>query len=92
MELQARFDRRMGLCDPLEGIADSLPSRLDRQQCLRLARMIGPLINQAHAAEETLLFSHLAAGHSDGCEIVERLRLEHVEDECFAEEIQFELL
>lgn len=92
MELRDAFDRQMGLCDLLEGVADSLPSRLDRQQCLHIARMIGPLIKQAHAAEEAMLFPHLTVGHSDGCELVERLRLEHIEDECFAEEVQFELL
>ena len=83
VELRDVFDRQMGICDLLEGVADSLPTRLDREQCLHIARMIGPLIKQAHAAEESLLFPHLVAGHSDGCEVVERLRLEHVEDECF---------
>jgi hemerythrin-like domain-containing protein len=91
MELRDAFERQMGLCDLLESVADSLPARLDRQQCLHIARMIGPLIKQAHAAEEAMLFPHLAVG-LDGCELVERLRLEHIEDECFAEEVQFELL
>lgn len=91
-ELHDAFNLQMGLCDLLEAVADSLPTRLDRQHCLHIARMIGPLLKQAHAAEEAMLFPHLTAGHSDGCELVERLRLEHIEDECFAEEVQFELL
>ena len=30
--------------------------------------------------------------HESGADLVERLRLEHVEDECFAEEVQYELM
>jgi hemerythrin-like domain-containing protein len=91
-ELQHAFDRQMSLCDLLENIADSLPERLDRQQCLHVARLIAPLIRQAHMAEEQLLFPEVAARRADGADVVERLRLEHVEDECFAEEVQYELL
>lgn len=91
-ELQDVFDRQMNLCDLLENIADSLPARLDRQQCLHAARLIGPLIKQAHAAEELLLFPRVEAGHGEGAQVVESLRLEHIEDECFAEEVQYELL
>jgi hemerythrin-like domain-containing protein len=91
-ELQHAFDRQMSLCDLLESIADSLPERLDRQQCLHVARLIAPLIRQAHLAEEQLLFPQVATHHAEGAEVIERLRLEHVEDECFAEEVQYELL
>lgn len=91
-ELRLVFERQMNLCDRLEAIADSLPERLDRQQCLYVARMISPLIKQAHAAEEMLLFPRVAAARVDGGEVIETLRLEHIEDECFAEEVQYELL
>lgn len=91
-DLQDAFTRQMNLCDLLENIADSLPARLDRQQCLHVARMIGPLMKQAHAAEEALLFPQVATRHNDGENVVEKLRLEHIEDECFAEEVQYELL
>jgi len=86
------YERQMGLCDRLEEVADSLPGRLDRQQCLHLARMIGPLLKQAHAAEERELFPHVTRHHEGGVDLVEQLRLEHVEDECFAEEVQHELM
>lgn len=91
-ELQSAFTMQMELCDALECIADSLPGRLDRQQCLHVARLIGPLIKRAHATEEQLLFPSVAGrqGHAD--DLVETLRLEHLEDECFADEIQYELL
>lgn len=91
-DLQDAFTRQMNLCDLLENIADSLPARLDRQQCLHVARMIGPLMKQAHAAEEALLFPQVATRHNDGENVIEKLRLEHIEDECFAEEVQYELL
>jgi len=91
-DLQDAFARQMNLCDLLENIADSLPARLDRQQCLHVARMIGPLMKQAHAAEEALLFPQVATRHNDGENVIEKLRLEHIEDECFAEEVQYELL
>ena len=81
----------MSLCDSLECIADSLPHKLDRSHCRRIAKLICPLIRQAHASEEALMFPHLVAAHGDGRQVVERLRLEHIEDECFAEEVQFEL-
>jgi hemerythrin-like domain-containing protein len=89
--LKDAFERQMALCDSLETIADSLPGRLDRQECLHLSRLIGPLLKQAHAAEEMLLFPEVAAS-PEGSSIVEMLRLEHIEDECFAEEVQYELL
>lgn len=90
-ELREAFDRQIDLCDTLEAIADSLPDRLDRHQCLRASRLLEPVVRQAHAVEEKYLFPQILEFHADGAGIVERLRLEHVEDECFAEEVQFEL-
>jgi hypothetical protein len=90
-ELKQTFERQMKLCDDLEALADSLPSRLDRQFCLHLARQIGPLLKAAHAAEECHLFPSIA-GESASGELVEQFRLEHIEDECFGEEVQHELL
>ena len=90
-ELRTVFDQQLGLCDSLERIADSLPLQLDAPHCQQIADLICPLIKQAHASEEALMFPRLSALHADGCRVVERLRLEHIEDECFAEEIQFEL-
>jgi len=89
--LRDAFERQLALCDSLETIADSLPGRLDRQACLHLSRLIGPLLKQVHAAEEQLLFPEVAAALGDPS-IIETLRLEHIEDECFAEEVQYELL
>lgn len=92
VELNDAFAQQMSLCDLLERMADALPTAVDRQQCLMLARLVGPLLNGAHRTEEKHLFPRLLVAHADGAELVERLRLEHIEDACFAEEVQEELM
>lgn len=89
-QLKQSFERQAKLCNDLEAVADSLPAGTDRQFCLHLARQIGPVLRDAHAAEEQFLFPGILA--RGGAAAVERLRLEHVEDECFGEEVQYELL
>ncbi|RYE09229.1 MAG: hemerythrin domain-containing protein [Hyphomicrobiales bacterium] len=91
-ELLRIFERQTKLCDDLEAVADSLPNRTDRQFCLHLARQIGPLLKAAHDIEEKHLFPAIIEAHGGGAELVERLRLEHIEDECFGEEVQHELM
>lgn len=91
-ELVQTFERQMKLCDDLEAVADSLPRATDRQFCLHLARQIGPLLRDAHALEERVLFPAILTRGDSGADVVERLRLEHIEDECFGEEIQHELM
>lgn len=90
-DLSEFFAQQLALCDVLEEIADSLPYALNHQRCLRAAQMIGPLLRGAHAAEEVVLFPRILAAHANGGSVVEQLRLEHLEDECFAEEVQYEL-
>lgn len=83
-------DEQMKLCDALEMIADSLPGDIDRQQCIHVARAMGALIDRAHDFEETELFPLVAQSSSPdraGASTLERLKFEHYEDECFAEEV-----
>lgn len=77
------------LCSRLEAVADGLPSNVDRQECLVLARDIYPMVKAAHNFEENVLFPHLEryAGADELEEGLERLRFEHWEDEAYAEEI-----
>lgn len=89
--LEDLFARQLVLCDLLETIADSLPSRLDYGRCRVAGKLVLPLLREAHAAEEELLFPQLLAQHPKGGALVQRLRLDHLEDECFAEEVQYEL-
>ncbi len=93
--LRNSHDELLALCGRLEEIADSLPANIDRQLCLHVARAVQPAIMRAHALEESILFPALAAENAllaDMPAVLERLRVEHCEDECFAEEVQDELL
>jgi len=78
------------LCDRLEEIADSLPDGINRQKCMYAARALGPMIRGVHRFEEDVVFPMIADRRS-GDERIEptlnRLRFEHCEDECFAEEL-----
>lgn len=78
------------VCDALEMIADSLPDNVDRGLCLQTARMLPTLIAGAHELEETSLFTALESadmGDFDPQPTLNRLRVEHAGDECFAEEL-----
>lgn len=86
---------QLALCRELEEIADSLPASINRQKCIYAAKALGPLIKGIHHYEETVLFPQLQA-NPDATEALgptlERLKFEHCEDECFAEELTDALL
>jgi hemerythrin-like domain-containing protein len=78
------------LCDRLEEIADSLPDSVNRQKCIYAARALGPMIRGVHRFEEDVVFPMIAKRLADLEDIettLTRLRFEHCEDECFAEEL-----
>ncbi|MGI9356252.1 MAG: hemerythrin domain-containing protein [Rhizobiaceae bacterium] len=81
--------KQHSLCVRLEAIADGLPRKIDRQECLMLARDIYPAIKEAHDFEESELFPYLQryAATDELLDGLERLRFEHWEDEAYAEEI-----
>lgn len=86
---------QLALCDALENLADGLPSRADRDGCLRIARAIPSLLAKSHRLEETALFPLL----EDRWEAlpglpqtIDTLRFEHLEDEAYAEELHDALL
>ncbi len=81
---------QLSLCDSLEQIADSLPDDVDRTQCISVAKALPPLIKRIHEFEENTLFPWLEGQlpEREGLhETLNRLKFEHVEDECFAEEL-----
>lgn len=89
-QFDAVHNELLALCDRLEAIADSLPENVDRQACLQTAGRLGVAIEQAHALEESVIFpalTHVAADDARLMAAIERLRLEHVADSCFAEEL-----
>lgn len=88
-EMLLMHDRKLGLCSTLEGIADSLPDRIERLTCLTAANTLLPLLVSAHQLEETVIFPAYDA-LPDALRTTgstQRLRIEHIEDECFAAEL-----
>ena len=90
-ELRQAFNSQIGLCDELEQLADALP-KCDRQQCLRVARLIRPLVTQSHKVEKAIVFPQLVARLAEGSALVEAIRIDHLEDEYFADEVADHLL
>nr|ACF98080.1 hypothetical protein [uncultured bacterium 1042] len=81
---------KLRICDALEEIADSLPDQIDRLKCIGVASALLPLLRRVHRYEEEVLFPayETARGSSfDGAASIHRLRVEHLEDECFADEV-----
>lgn len=89
-ELNGHLKTQIALCDALEKIADDLPTKVDRQECLHIAKNIFPIIKRAHDFEETKLFPMFSdAKFQINFEaILERLQSEHWEDESYALELQ----
>ena len=93
--LRQTHEEQLALCGELEEIADSLPANINRQKCIYAAKALGPLIKGAHHYEESILFPWLETGGSASQhvrETLDRLKFEHCEDECFAEELTDALL
>lgn len=93
--LQRAHAEQLALCDRLEEIADSLPGNVDPQKCLYAAKALGPLIKGVHTYEETILFPWLESTSDIQPalrETLNRLKFEHCEDACFAEELTDTLL
>ncbi len=87
----AIHERQLALCAALEGIADTLPDAVDHQHVLQVARALPDLVQRAQRLEEDVLFPLLARRATVGVEVeamLARLRSEHVEDACYAEDIQ----
>lgn len=77
---------KLRVCGALEEIADALPDRIDRLMCVSVASTLLPMLRNIHRFEEELIFPAYAAATADP-QCVERLKAEHVEDECFADEL-----
>jgi hemerythrin-like domain-containing protein len=88
--LENAHTEQLRLCDSLEEIADSLPNEVNKQKCIYAAKSLGPLIKSVHEYEENTLFPWLEKqlGEQPGLgDTLNRLKFEHFEDECFAEEL-----
>ncbi len=80
---------KLQLCEKLEEIADTLPAHIDRLKCLWVANALVPLLRSAHSYEEAVVFPayESVSGQAEKSVSTERLRIEHAEDECFADEV-----
>lgn len=86
---------QLELCDELEDIADSLPSRINQEQCLTVAQYLATLIRDIHRFEEDALFPGLKNNSylfNELATTIERLRFEHFTDECYADDLTDRLL
>jgi iron-sulfur cluster repair protein YtfE (RIC family) len=84
---------KLGLCEQLERIADSLPDRTDRLLCLQIANRLLPVMRESHRHEERVLFPVFdRAEGGRGRVMVTQLMSDHTFDECAAEEITEVLL
>lgn len=77
---------KLKVCGALEEIADALPDRVDRLMCVSVASTLLPMLRNIHRYEEEVIFPSYTAATAD-LQCVERLKAEHVEDECFADEV-----
>jgi hemerythrin-like domain-containing protein len=85
----------LALCDDLEAIADSLPRHVVPEDCILAAKTLGSLIRDVHAYEEKTLFPALKDRFPASTEIssaIDRLKLEHLADECYADDLAEKLL
>ena len=87
---------KLHLCAAMEDIADALPSAVDRMECLRIASELVPLLRESHRYEEETIFPAFekvqGASYAARAASVRRLRAEHVEDECAAQNLTEVLL
>lgn len=85
--MQRVHENKLALCAALESVADALPRGVCRAECLRIASLLVPLLRQAHAYEDHIIFPAFAVAAPDADQTIHRLRVEHVEDESFADEV-----
>ncbi|MDJ0612334.1 MAG: hemerythrin domain-containing protein [Rhizobiaceae bacterium] len=93
-KIRGHHKSQLELCERLEKIADDLPDKYDRQECLSIAWQLYPAVRSAHRFEEQELFPLLvptAASEEEISKSIERLKFEHWEDESSAEDISLYL-
>ncbi|WP_245415897.1 MULTISPECIES: hemerythrin domain-containing protein [Mesorhizobium] len=95
VQLSLVYAEKAYLCDQLESIADSLPYRVCRLDCIRIASRLLPLLRESHRYEEEVLFpifERQSDVHPMRRATVLRLKSEHMYDEGAAEQICEHLL
>lgn len=78
------------LCDALENAADRLPDKVVLGECLHLRRAIPPILTAVHRMEEEIILPFMKENRRmlPGLpEILDQVRYEQIEEECYAEEL-----
>ncbi len=91
LQVGENHSKLMALCAHLEDFADALPDAVDRQECLIMSRALGPMIHRIHDFEEQHVFPVLLAWQAirpEMSETIDRLKIEHQLDSCYAEDLQ----
>jgi len=81
----------LALCAHLEDFADALPGAVDRQESLIMSRALGPMVHRIQEFEEQQVFPILLAWQAikpEMAETIDRLKIEHQLDSCYAEDVQ----
>ncbi len=89
--VEESYDKLLALCAHLEGFADALPDAIDRQECLIMSRALGPMVHRIQEFEEQQVFPVLLAWQAikpEMTETIDRLKIEHQLDSCYAEDVQ----
>ena len=88
LDMERAHTEKLRLCDELETVADGLPHKVERALCLAIAERIVPMLRESHAYEEEFVFpAFAAAAPAIGETSIRRLKAEHVEDECAAQDL-----
>lgn len=89
--IDERHAAKLGICDVLEKIADSLPTAIDRATCLKVSAELLLVVREAHGFEERVLYPAFSRS-GPRLQSLQRLQAEHVEDEALGEELTEVLL
>ena len=86
-ELDACLHQQFEMCAHLEKIADALPSRIDTQAAVKIAHRLQETLRRCHRMEEKIVFPLLLRLDPQKVSILERLRIEHLEDQDHASDV-----
>lgn len=90
-QIEENHKTLLALCGHLEDFADALPDAVDRQESLIMSRALGPMIHRIQEFEEQQVFPLLLAWQAielEMTETIDRLKIEHQLDSCYAEDVQ----
>ena len=88
--LECALQDQAVLCNALESVADRLPDKVAHGECLHLRRAIPPILTAVHRLEEEVILPWMMQHWRTPpglAEILDQIRYEQLEEECYAEEL-----